>query len=295
MKKIFILIFFLLFSIPCFSQELYQYGVKAEIFENNTVSYKMTLIFANHPDQNFILSIGSPNNVNIESTTDCKVQPGTLETNIICDMKASNRTTVIVKYDSNQKVNRKDNYFLFTDSFKINADTDIIPILVRLPEGTGLRSPVENSYSPGNALIGSDGRSTIINWEMKNLKKGDRVDVSIAYERIGNIVISQIPIQVLLIIVVLVIAASVIFYKFYFRKKNVEIILPILKKDEKKIFDIILKHGDGVHQKTIVTDSGYSKAKVSKVLKSLEERRVLKLERIGRKNKVHIDKNFQNK
>jgi DNA-binding MarR family transcriptional regulator len=281
---------------PCFSQELYQYGVKAEIFENNTVSYKITLIFANHPDQNFILSIGSPNNVNVESpTTDCKVQSGTLETNIICNMKASNRTTIIVNYDSNQKVDKKDNYFLFTDSFKVNADTDIIPILIKLPEGTGLRSPVENSYSPGNALIGSDGRRTIINWEMKNLKKGDRIDVSIAYERIGNVVISQIPIQVLLIIVFLVIVSFIVLYKFYFKQKNMEIILPILKKDEKKIFDTILKRGDGVNQKIIVTDSGYSKAKVSKVLKSLEERGVLKLERIGRKNKVHINKNFSNK
>ena len=67
----------------------------------------------------------------------------------------------------------------------------------------------------------------------------------------------------------------------------------IIKKDEKLIFDTIRKHGDGVNQKIIVNDSGYSKAKVSKVLNSLKERGVLKLERVGRKNKVHIEKKFE--
>lgn len=56
-----------------------------------------------------------------------------------------------------------------------------------------------------------------------------------------------------------------------------------------------MKHGNGVNQKIIVNDSGYSKAKVSKVLKSLSERGIIRLDRIGRKNKVYIEKNFEKK
>jgi uncharacterized membrane protein len=295
MKKIFILIFFILFSVPCFSQELYQYGVTAEIFENNTVNYKLTLIFVDHPDQNFIIPIGSPDNIKIETVADCKIQPEMLETNIICSMKASDRTIIIITYDSNQKVNKRDNYFLFTDSFKMMGDVETIPILVKLPEGTGLRKPVESSYSPENALIGSDGRRTIINWQIDNLKKGDRIDISIAFENIGEIVISEFPVEVFVIIIIIAFAAIVIFYQFYWKNKNVKIILPVLKKDEKKIFDSIMKHGNGINQKIIVNDSGYSKAKVSKVLNSLKERGLIRLERIGRKNKVYIEKNFEKK
>jgi hypothetical protein len=295
MKKIFILIFLILFSVPCFSQDLYQYGITAEIFENSTVNYRLNLIFINNSNQSFIISIGSPNNVKVDSIADCKIQPGMLETNIMCNMQASNRTDVIISYNSNQRIDKKSNYFLFTDSFKINSDTSIVPILIKLPEGTGLRKPVENSYSPGNALIGSDGRRTIVNWQINDLRKGDRVDVSIAFEKIGEVIISEIPIQILIIIIVLIVLGVGLFYQFYWRNRNVKIILPILKKDEKKIFDTILKHGSGVNQKMIVNDSGYSKAKVSKVLNSLQERGILKLERIGRKNKVHIDKNFEKK
>jgi len=293
MKKILFLIFFILFSVPCFSQELYQYGVTAEIFENNTVDYKLTLIFVDHQDQTFIIPIGSPDNIKVESVVDCKIQPGTLETNIVCNMEASERTDVIISYNSNQKVNKRDSYFLFADSFKMRGDVEIIPILVKLPEGTGLREPVENSYSPENALIGSDGRRTIINWQMNDFKKGDRIDVSVAFEKIGDIVISEFPIEFSIIIIIGIAASVIVFYQFFWKNKSVRLLLPILKKDEKIIFDTIMKHGNGVNQKIIVKDSGYSKAKVSKVLNSLKERGIIKLERIGRKNKVYIEKNFK--
>jgi uncharacterized membrane protein len=293
MKIVFVLLFLILLSAPCFSQELYQYGITAEIFENNTASYKLNLIFVDNPEQTFVMSVGSPSNINIESDADCKVQSGVLESSILCYMNASKRTTLIVSYYSDQKVSSKDSYFLFTDSFKMNLDASQVPILIKLPEGTGLRQPVENSFSPSDALIGSDGRRTIINWQMKDLKKGDRIDISIAFERIGEIVISNIPIQVFFMIVVLFAAGVLIFYKFYWKEKRVKIFLPILKKDEKKIFDVIMKNGDGVNQKIIVDGSGYSKAKVSKVLKSLEERGILRLERVGRKNKIHVEKNFK--
>lgn len=294
MKKILILILFILLSVPAFSQEIYQYGVTAEIFENNTVYYKLTLIFVNSSNQTFLIPIGFPNNIKIESDADCKVQSGVLETNIFCIIETSNKTNVIITYDSDQKIGRS-NYYLFADNFKFNNDINTVPILIKLPEGTGLREPIESSYSPENALIGSDGRRTIINWQMNDLKKGDRVDISIAYEQIGEIIISEFPIEIMAMIIILAAVSIGVFYQFYWKNKNVKIILPILKKDEKKIFDTITKHGNGVNQKIIVDNSGYSKAKVSKVLKSLEERGVLKLERIGRKNKVHIDKKFLNK
>jgi len=295
MKKILILLIFILLSVPAFSQEIYQYGVTAEIFENNTVAYKLTLIFVNSSNQTFTIPIGFPNNISIQSDADCKIQPGILETNVVCKIESSNKTTVIITYDSNQKI-VKNIYYLFTDAFKFNNDVNTIPVLVKLPEGTGLREPIDSSYSPANALIGSDGRKTLINWQMNDMKKGDRLDISVAYERIGeDIIISGFPFQVVAIIVVLIFVSVGVFYQFYWKNKNMKIILPILKKDEKIIFNTITKHGTGVNQKIIVENSGYSKAKVSKVLKSLEERGILKLERIGRKNKVHIDKKFSNK
>jgi uncharacterized membrane protein len=289
------LLVFILFSIPGFSQELYQYGVTAEIFENNTVHYRLNLIFASHPAQSFTIPLDSPYNINLNSTADCKVLAGMLETNVVCIMNASERTDIIINYDSNQNVNKKDSYFLFSNSFKLTLDTNIISVLIKLPEGTGLKKPIENSYNPEDALIGSDGRRTIITWQKNNLKSGEIFEVSVAFERIGEIITSEFPVEIIIGIVIVLISAFLIFYKFYWKTKGIRLILPVLKKDEKKIFDTIIKHGSGINQKVIVRDSGYSKAKVSKVLNSLRERGLIKLERIGRSNKVYIEKNLGKK
>lgn len=288
------LLVFILFSIPGFSQELYQYGVTAEIFENNTVRYRLNLIFAKHSAQSFTIPLGSPFNVNLNSTADCKVLAGMLETNVVCIMNASERTDIIINYDSNQNVNKKDSYFLFSNSFKLTLDTNIISVLIKLPEGTGLKKPIESSYNPEDALIGSDGRRTIITWQKNDLKSGEIFEVSVAFERIGEI-FTEFPVEIIIAIVIVLISAFLIFYKFYWRSKGIRIILPVLKKDEKKIFDTIIKNGSGINQKIIVRDSGYSKAKVSKVLNSLRERGLIKLERIGRSNKVYIEKNLGKK
>ncbi len=293
MKKIIIalLIGLILFSIPGFS-ELYQYAVTAEIFENNTVFYKLNLIFVDHPDKEFSFIIGNPLDIKIESLATCKIIKRVLETYVTCNMKAAERTDIKVTYILDENIKKRDNYFLFTDSFKLTDNTKTLFILVKLPGGTGLTEPIENSYNPPDALMGSDGRRTTLSWQIKDLKSGENFDISIAFEKIGEIIPSWLPLEYVAVIIIISSAAFGLFYQIYFRDKGVKLILPVLKKDEKIIFNTLMKHGNGVNQKVVVRDSGYSKAKVSKVLNSLKERGLIKLERIGRSNKVYIEKKF---
>jgi len=295
MKKLFLilLIEFIIFSSLVKAEGLYQYGVIAEIYNNDSVHYKLNIIFVNHSSQTVIIPLGSPTNIQTDSDADCKTQSGMLETNVICSMDASNRTAIVIQYDSNS-ISKKDSYFLFADTFKLTKDTKTLSVLVKLPEGTGLKEPTKDSYSPDGAVIGSDGRRPIISWLKDDMKAGERFDTSIAFEKIGETK-SSFPFEIVVVIVLITFSSLGAFYQFYWKGKNLKLILPILKKDEKKIFDTIIQHGNGVNQKIIVRESGYSKAKVSKVLNSLRERGLVKLERIGRSNKVYMDKNFEKK
>lgn len=288
-----LLLSFALFSALVKADESYQYEINAEIFSNNTVHYNLSIIATSNSSQNILIPIGTPSNIIIAPSANCKEQKDVLETFIDCSLNTSNKTLINIEYDNND-VTKKDSYFLFSDSVKLMKNTKTISFLVKLPEGTGLKEPIEGSYSPTNALIGSDGRRPIINWVENDLKAGDSFDVSIAFESIGGTTASF-PFVTVLAAVVITFSALGLFYQFYLKGKNIKLILPVLKKDEKIIFDAILKNGSGVNQKTIVRDSGYSKAKVSKVLNSLKERGLVSLERIGRSNKVHIEKNFEKK
>jgi len=296
MKKLMtsLLLGFVLFSMPGFS-EVFRYGSTAEIFENNTVFYEINLIFVDHPSQNFSFSIENPVNINIETPATCKIVKKVLETYVTCDMKASERTDIDVTYCSDENIKKRDSYFLFTDSFIITDNIKTLTVLVKLPEATGLREPIESSYTPSDALKGSDGRRLILNWLRNDLKIGERFDVSIAFEETGSIIPSEFPMEYLIVIIIISFSAFVLFYQFYYKNKDIKLIFPVLKKDEKIIFNSIMKHGNGVNQKVIVRDSGYSKAKVSKVLKSLNERGLIRLERIGRSNKVYMQKNIEKK
>jgi len=284
--------------LPVLSEtQLYQYSINAEIYKNNTVHYEFNIIFVNHPNQVFSLSFGSPYNIKVNSSADCFIEEGMLGTKIVCNMEASSRTLINIGYDSDRYVNERDNYLLFEYPIITPENVSTLSFLVKLPVGTGLKEPVENSYTPEGALIGSDGRRPIVSWQMQNLQKGERKDFTIAFEKISEIL----PITGYMFYVpTAIITAGIVisfglFYQFYWKGREMKLILPILKKDEKIIFESIRKHGNGVKQKLIVKDSGYSKAKVSKVLKSLKERGIIKLERIGRTNKVYMEKNFGKK
>ena len=142
----------------------------------------------------------------------------------------------------------------------------------------------------------------MLSWERQNVRVDQPFEFTATFERslTGNINVALIAIPTGIAIVALL--GAVIFFRRRALavsslppQQTVEIILPILKSDEKAVVESVLKHGSGVNQKIIVRDSGYSKAKVSKVLKSLGERGLVRLERIGRGNKVYLLDKLENK
>jgi uncharacterized membrane protein len=80
---------------------------------------------------------------------------------------------------------------------------------------------------------------------------------------------------------------STFVYLRYFRKPE-KVILSVLDEYERRIFDLIVAAGGTVNQRKIVQETNLSKAKVSRVVKSLVERGVIEVERIGRTNKLKV-------
>lgn len=74
-----------------------------------------------------------------------------------------------------------------------------------------------------------------------------------------------------------------------FESKKYDIIESILDSFEAKIFNI-LREQDGIGQSTLVLRSGFSKAKVSEVIKNLEDRKILKKVKKGKYNHIYLSK-----
>jgi len=176
--------------------------------------------------------------------------------------------------------------FTFEKNIRVFDVVERSVFLVKLPEGA-LLPENQTKFFPLYGTIATDGRRIFVIWERKNLQEGEIQGVKIFYEfppKKQSFALFSIALFLFLLSAI----GFALWFILWRKKKRVrDIILPVLKEDEKKIMEIILRYPKGVNQKIIVKESNYSKGKVSKVLKSLAERGLVRLERRGRTNIVY--------
>lgn len=185
---------------------------------------------------------------------------------------------------------REGRSYILTSAQSVLANVRNFKMVVFLPEGYVL-SP--EGTVPISKDILSDGRSLIIIWEVNEpipaALKGD-FKVVVFYERLGWYP-SVYQVAVLLLVVI-----GAGFYAYMKKKTRIEEAekekevyskIDILKEDEQTILKIIIEN-DGVDQREVTRLTGFSKAKVSKILAELEKRGAIRKEQHGRRNKLFL-------
>ena len=180
------------------------------------------------------------------------------------------------------------NVSYFSLDIPILWDTDEVNIEISLPEGIGLVEDDNFPLSPKEAIFGSDGRRITIIYNEENLEKGDVIPLRVAYNSVSNgDFISEINSSLIVVVVLLAIVIIVLLNKFLARRS--QIVLSVLNENERAIIDLIKKQPmDKIDQRKIVSVTGFSKAKVSRIIQDLEERRMVERKKIGRKNMVYL-------
>ncbi len=185
-------------------------------------------------------------------------------------------------------VEKRGNISYFSFDIPILWDTDDIFVTVKLPENMALAEKVLLPISPSGADIRSDGRRLITKWSFQDKTTGDIIPVRIYYEPIAPQPMQQYYEWIIVLVAVVIVGMVLIYWRV---SKRSELILSILNENERMVVDIIKSEKkQPVDQRKIVTQSGFSKAKVSRIIQSLSERGVVEVERIGRKNKVTLKK-----
>lgn len=233
---------------------------------------------------------------NFESFS-CSVQKKAFGSQIDCDISPTpEKRMLTLEFDSFDLIKKADSQFLYKQEFHVPLETQSLSFKVMLPEGMFLASGgAFQQYLPADGERGSDGRKIFITWRRENLTAGDSFDTQVSYEALADN--SQVMALFTggLLLLGAVIVALVIGFWFFFKRfrKDIKIVMPVLKSDEKIIMELLLKTKGFSNQKLLVRESNYSKAKVSKILSSLQERGIVRLERVGRGNNVFLEKNFQ--
>jgi predicted transcriptional regulator len=287
-KILFVFTFLLLVS-PVSAQIQY-YGIDAILDSYGRSSVELILTFPN-PEQYFVINIaGKVENFNATSLAgpvNCNLVTKGITT-IACNMNlTSEKRTIDLRFDTNDFVRTLDNKFYFDVDFSLNQDIDQVFASVRLPEGMGLvEGTKEKLPYPENVTIGSDGRRFLVDWRLPNINKTQPLRLQVLYEQLQNPIFRFWQYIVISIIAVGVLA----FLTLRYTRRPEKLILSVLDEYERKIMDNIVLSGGVVNQKKVVQETNLSKAKVSRVVKSLMERGLIEIERVGRNNKLKLIK-----
>ncbi|MBN1545000.1 hypothetical protein JW898_06085 [Candidatus Woesearchaeota archaeon] len=198
------------------------------------------------------------------------------------------------------------------DSFiaAINApfNTEELRIKVSLPEKAVLDRPMGNSQVSGSAVypqpkrLETDGQVITVVWVFNDVKKDDDIALYIKYRKPASYWIPPI----LMVLGVLVVLAAVLYLAYRSNGKRkararIEVrevrgpkapesedIDRHLKEDEQQIINVIRLKEGCCEQGTLRIATGFSKAKLSGLLKEMEVRKIIHKEKRGKKNLVFL-------
>ena len=274
--------------------QIQYYGIDAVLNDNGRSSAKLTITFEN-PETSFGFNILGRiekfNATSIAGPINCNVTISGISS-VNCNLALTKeRRTVDIIFETTDFVKNLDDKFYFDVDLSLIKDIDQTAITVRLPEGMAIVN--ENvagrlSY-PENATIMSDGRHIIVFWKLSGLKYYQPIRIQVLYEQVQMPLPFEIRLRYIAIFGVAVAGVLLFTYMRYFRKSE-KLVLSVLDEFERRVVDVIIAAGGSVNQKRVVQETNLSKAKVSRVIKSLMGRGVMEVERLGRTNKLKLIK-----
>ncbi|VVB59533.1 Uncharacterised protein [uncultured archaeon] len=200
-----------------------------------------------------------------------------------------NNYTASFEFDMHNLVVPTANAYIFSYVNGVSTPTKKLELVLTLPEGTGLvQDPVFKPYP--EAAVGSTGRRMTLDWVLNSPELGKTYTFTATYEQVGQVVRYYGNYSRYIAVFFAFAFAFVLWRYWVYRKTNIGALLSVLKDDEKKVFDIILASKGKCKQNTIVQETNFSKAKVSRILADLQTRGLVEKVRVGRTNRIVVSR-----
>jgi hypothetical protein len=282
MKQLLLLFIFFL-TIPVALAQIEYYGVESTI-NLDQIDYAITLKFL-QPTENFVWQTDfSFYNLSVESAFQSNCVAKLKQINCNFSGMSNESRIVKLKFSSLEGIEQLDSKLRYRASYTIPFSIDRAFILIKLPEKAVLaEQPANASFTPADGKVMTDGRRIMVYWDRSNLTAGEGLLFSVSYT------LPTPPFDYFGIALIVIIGAFIVSVGFLiFRKIKIrKILTAVLTSDEKAIIDVLTKRGGQALQKQIVRETDFSKAKVSRLIRALQKRAILKIEPVsGRENRV---------
>lgn len=209
---------------------------------------------------------------------------------IICNPEElRNNYSITIKYNTPDPTQLKRGYREFSHTHRILTPTEEYSLKVLLPEGYGLIKSKDAEALMPDAETSSEGRKIHIKWEETDISLGDSLEFTARYQELNVLNIfpgyTAIALTVVLILIAVAIALRL---RSSEKEETISSILPILKEDEREVLMYMVENEGECEQKDLVENLDYSKAKISRLVKNLQERNLIEKIKEGRKNRLTL-------
>lgn len=263
------------------------YKIDVQIEESGRSNVQLVMNFEKPEDTFSMNIIGKVENFQFDTNAlyaDCDVATsGT--SSIYCDLGLTEtKKELRINFTTDDFVKSLDDKYYFSASLGPKISVNHVSATIRLPQNTLLTgddiSSSIISYTQ-NASAHIMGDSIIIIWNLKDISS-DAIKFDVLYERVNPPAWFQFRMSHFILLGGSFAAVVGIIIVLYLRRSK-NVVLSVLDEYERKVMDVISKEGE-VKQKQVVNLTNLSKAKVSRVVKSLADRGLVETERRGRTN-----------
>lgn len=279
--------FLIMFLLPTMAfANIQYYGSDVRLFANGRSVVKLTYTFS-EPVKTFNFTVlGKVENLqanSIAGVVNCDVEfTGT--SYIRCTLPLTEeKRTVEITFETQDFTKQLGEKFLFSADFSLDQKIDQFTFSLTLPEGMALSEGERLSFADNSTKV-SDGRHIIVVWKLNEIE-GKSLVFQALYEPI-----QEMPSFIWYFVGGVAVVSVAAFFIVKKVRKPQEVILSVLDDYERNIMKTIAEAGGEINQRKIVQHTNLSKAKVSRVVKALEERGLIEVERLGRTNKVRLVK-----
>lgn len=189
----------------------------------------------------------------------------------------------ILNYSTQEGLSKVKDEYYFIKEIRFDRDYDSAEVSLILDQGVTIK---EDNVYPKNYVLETDGSNIIVKWNFQNVRLGESVALFIIMED-SSASFSKI-VRIVIIIVVLAILFLILSYLFISRKiKKKDNFDKHLMENEKKVI-LELKKADKneLWQKQLQLKTGFSKAKLSRIVRDLESRGLISKIPFGNTNKI---------
>lgn len=216
---------------------------------------------------------------------DCNVSEFQIGSDIQCEAPEKENVSLELDFTATNLVESRNGYNIFQYSHSVYRPTDRYEMTVILPENSDIvdnSNRTEETVIPETGHIGETDGRTSVTWD-RQPQLGEILSFQTIYQ-VENEDNSTSPILMLLALLAILGVA----YLIVRISSTGEIV--DLESDEEEVVDIIRNNGGEMLQKDVVSESEYSKAKISGVVSSLVDKEVVTKEKEGRSNKLVLKK-----